>query len=266
VGEIATDSAAPSRPPATGSILVVEDDPSAARLLRAYLEPEGYRVNVAGDGEQALRDAHAARPAAILLDVLLPGIDGWEVLRRLKADPGLRDIPVVIITVVDEKDVGLALGAVDYLVKPIERDALLAALGRLLPTPPVPARPVRILAIDDEVTALDMIEQSLRPAGFEVLRADAGVAGIDLARRHRPDLVICDLVMPDPDGFAVVGELKADPATADIPIIILTGHDLSATDKDRLNGKVLGIVAKGSDAQEGLRAWLAHARVTADQR
>ena len=242
-----------------GTVLVVEDDPSAVRLLRAYLGPEGYTVRVAADGEHGLDDARAEAPMAILLDVLLPGIDGWEVLRRLKADPALRDIPVVIVTVVDEKDVGLALGAVDYIVKPIDRDALLASLGRLMLTTNVKTGTVRILAVDDEPAALDALEEALRPAGFEVIRAGGGRTGVEAARAERPDLVICDLVMPDLDGFGVVGELKSDPATADIPIIILTGHDLSPADKRRLNGKVLGIVSKGPDAQAGLRAWLVRA-------
>ncbi len=255
----ATGSLAAGRP---GSVLVIEDDPSAVRLLRAYLEPEGYTVRVAADGEHGLDDARVEAPAAILLDILLPGIDGWETLRRLKADPALRAIPVVIVTVVDEKDVGLALGAVDYLVKPIDRDALLASLDRLTFTTKVQTRTVRILAVDDEPAALDALEATLRPAGFEVLRADGGRIGVDRARARRPDLVICDLVMPDLDGFGVVGELKSDPATADIPIIILTGYDLTAADKRRLNGKVLGIVSKGPDAQAGLRAWLVRADVS----
>jgi len=250
---VMTETPAAGRP---GSVLVIEDDPSAVRLLRAYLAPEGYTVRVAADGEHGLDDARAEAPTAILLDVLLPGIDGWEVLRRLKADPVLRDVPVAIVTVVDEKDVGLALGAVDYLLKPIDRDALLVSLGRLTFTTKMQTRTVRILAVDDEPAALDELEGTLRPAGFEVLRASGGRTGVDRARDERPDLVICDLVMPGLDGFGVVGELKSDPATADIPIIILTGHDLSAADKHRLNGKVLGIVSKGPDAQEGLRAWL----------
>jgi len=241
------------------SVLVVEDDPSAVRLLRAYLEPEGYTVRVATDGQGGLEEARAEAPTAIILDVLLPGIDGWEVLRRLKADPVLRDIPVVIVTVVDEKEIGLALGAVDYIVKPIDRDALLASLGRLMLTTRVKTRTVRILAVDDEPAALDVLEATLVPAGFEVIRADGGRTGVDVARAERPDLVICDLVMPDLDGFGVVGELTSDPATAEIPILILTGHDLSAADKRRLNGKILGIVSKGPDAQAGLRAWLVRA-------
>ncbi|HEY3523813.1 MAG TPA: response regulator, partial [Candidatus Limnocylindrales bacterium] len=203
------------------SILVVEDDPSAVRLLRAYLEPEGYAVSVASDGETAIANAAAQAPDAILLDVLLPGMDGWEVLRRVKADPALRDVPVVIVTVVEEKEIGLALGAVDYLIKPIDREALLATLRRLLPRL-ANAERARILAVDDDPATLDAMEAALRPAGFDVVRADGGSSAIGLARSEPPDLVICDLVMPDVDGFGVVAALKSEPATRRVPIIILT--------------------------------------------
>jgi CheY-like chemotaxis protein len=184
-------------------------------------------------------------------------MDGWDVLRRLKADPALRDIPVVIVTVVEEREVGLALGAVDYLVKPIEREALLAILARLQLQPAAPRTALRVLAVDDEPAALSAIEAVLGPAGFEVTRALGGRQGVALATRDQPDLVICDLVMPDLDGFGVVGALRADPQTRDIPILILTGHDLTRDDKQRLAGKVMAIVEKGTDAQAGLRAWLA---------
>ncbi len=248
--------------PATGagSLLVVEDDPGAARLLRAYLEPVGYRVLVVPDGETALSRIAAERPSAVLLDVLLPGIDGWEVLRRLKADANLRDIPVVIVTIVDEREVGFALGAADYLIKPIDRDALLASLGRLRLTTPPPASRRSVVAIDDEPAVLDQLEEMLRPAGFDLVRATSGRDGVTATRRVLPDLVICDLVIPDLDGFAIVGELKSDPATTEIPIIILTGHDLTTADKARLNGNVRAIVTKGVDAQGGLSAWLAEVR------
>ncbi|HEU4672825.1 MAG TPA: response regulator [Candidatus Limnocylindrales bacterium] len=239
------------------SILVVEDDPSAVRLLRAYLEPEGYAVTVAADGETAIGAARERVPDAILLDVLLPGIDGWEVLRRLKADGALRAVPVVIVTVVEEKEIGLALGAVDYLIKPIDRDALLGTLARLLPRS---AERSRILAVDDDPATLDAVEAALTPAGFEVLRADGGSTAIRLARSERPDLVICDLVMPDVDGFGVVAALKAEPATRGVPIIILTSHDLTNADKERLNGNVLAVVSKGAEAQSGLREWLLRIR------
>jgi signal transduction histidine kinase/CheY-like chemotaxis protein len=238
-------------------VLVVEDDPSAVRLLRTYLEEGGYRVRVAHEGKQAIEETQLRPPSAILLDVLLPGIDGWEVLRRLKSDPNVRDVPVIMVTVVDEREVGLALGAVDYFVKPVDRAALMARLARYTFTTKVRQRPVRVLAVDDDPATLEVLQTSLGSAGFDVVAAPGGRAGLDAARRHPIDLVICDLLMPDLDGFAVVSALKADPETRAIPILILTAHDLSSADKERLNGKILGVVGKGGDAVAGLHEWLA---------
>jgi signal transduction histidine kinase/CheY-like chemotaxis protein len=238
------------------SVLVVEDDPAAVRLLRTYLESDGYAVAVAVDGESALDLAARSAPDAIILDVLLPGMDGWELLRRLKSEERLRDIPVIIVTVVDERDVGLALGAVDYFVKPVDRKALLDRLARYQFTTKVRQRPVRVLTVDDDSAALAMLDAALRPEGFTVVAAPRGRAALDLARDNQLDLVICDLLMPDLDGFGVVAALKAEPRTRDVPILILTAHELSASDKARLNGKILGVVGKGAAAEAGLREWL----------
>jgi len=259
-------SAHPAHPARTGGalpvpgggarVLIVEDDPSSVRLLQAYLADSGYEVTVAADGERGLELARADPPAAILLDVLLPGIDGWEVLRRLKSDPLVRDVPVVIVTVVDERNVGLALGAVDYFVKPIEREALIARLDRHTFTTKVKARRMQVLAVDDDPAALTMIDAALSPLGFAVRRAASGREGLDLATELRPDLVICDLLMPEIDGFEVVARLHEDPATSAIPILVLTAHELTESDKARLNGRVLGVVDKGESAARGLRDWL----------
>ena len=200
----------------------------------------------------------ATCPDAIVLDVLLSGIDGWEVLRRLKTDELLRDVPVVIVTVVDEREVGLALGAVDYLVKPVNRASLLDALARYTATTSRSGS-IRVLAIDDDPATLDMIEATLRPDGHDVTRATSGQAAIDIARHTPFDLVICDLLMPDLDGFGVVAELGADPRTRDLPILILTAHELTDLERTVLNGKVLGVAAKGETGSEGLRDWLARA-------
>ena len=237
---------------------MIEDDPGAVRLLREYLEPAGYQVRLAVDGETGLRMAREHRPAAIILDVLLPGADGWDVLRQLKVGPETRDVPVVIVTVVDERQVGLALGAVDYLVKPIERDALLASLARFAMEPQTPGsdRHLRVLAVDDEPSALALIRAALEPEGYEVLEAAGGREALERMRLEPIDLVVCDLVMPDVDGFEVIARLKANPETAPVPIVVCTAHDLSEADKARLSGNILGIVSKGSDAREGLRRWL----------
>jgi signal transduction histidine kinase/CheY-like chemotaxis protein len=238
-------------------ILVIEDEPSSARLLHTYLADGGYRVRLAHDGETGLELARERRPSAVVLDVLLPGMDGWEVLRRIKSDDALRDIPVIIVTVVDERGIGLALGAVDYLVKPIDREGLLACLDRFTFTTKVKTRPISVLAIDDEPAALDLIQGSLQPLGFGIRRAASALEGLALARTSPPDLVICDLLMPEIDGFEVVSQLHDDPATSGVPILILTAHTLSAAEKDRLNGRILGIAQKGDITGDGLRQWLA---------
>ena len=131
-------------------MLVIENDPPRPPLLRAYLEADGYGVRVAADGPSGLAEARVRPPAAILLDILLPGMDGWEVLRELKADPALRDIPVIVVTVVDERGLGLALGADDYFLKPVDREALLARLGRYSFTTKLRERTVWVLAVDDD--------------------------------------------------------------------------------------------------------------------
>ena len=257
-----------SRPPAVGAreVLIIEDGPSALRLLREYLEPAGYAVRAAADGEQGLALARERPPAAIILDVLLPTIDGWEVLRRLKADAKLRDVPVVIVTVVDEREVGLALGAVDYLVKPVQRDTLLSCLDRLSGTRGTDGSAVRVLTVDDEPAALALIGAALEGQGYEVIPALGGKEAVARVQRGGIDFIICDLVMPDLDGFGVIAALKADGATADIPILICTARDLSEADKARLNGQILGVVTKGSGAGDGLRAWLAAAISSKDSR
>ena len=252
---------------ATGpSILIIEDDPGAVRLLRAYLEAEGYHVEVATDGETGIAAAQGRAPDAIILDVLLPGIDGWEVLRRLKGDPGLRDVPVVVVTVVDERNVAMNLGAVDYFLKPVRREALLDRLSQYTFTTKVKMGRVRVLAIDDDPAARALVANALRPEGFEVVSAASGREGLDLALQDPPDLVICDLLMPDMDGYEVVDRLHANEATKDVTILILTGQDLSAADRERLNGKVAEVMRKGVDPRPAFAQWLRRASAAARRR
>ncbi len=247
-------------------ILVIEDDPGAVRLLRTYLEGEGYEVEVAANGEDGMAAAHRRTPDAIILDVLLPGIDGWEVLRRLKADPALRDLPVVVVTVVDERNVAMSLGAVDYFLKPVNPAALLARLGQYTFTTKVKQGRVRVLTIDDDPIARDLVTNALRPEGFDVVAAASGREGLDLALDEPPDLVICDLLMPDMDGYEVVDRLHANEATKDVTILILTGQDLSMADRQRLNGKVAEIVGKGGDPRPAFLRWLRRASAAAQRR
>ncbi len=248
------------------TVLVIEDDPGAVRLIRTYLENEGYRVVVAPDGEAGIAAARSAAPMAIVLDVLLPGIDGWEVLRRLKADASLRDIPVVVVTVIDERNVAMNLGAVDYFLKPVRPEELLTRLRQYTFTTKVKQRRVKVLAIDDDPTARDLVVEALRPVGFDVSAAASGREGLAMAMDDPPELVICDLIMPDVDGFEVVDQLRAHPATREATILILTGHELSTVDRQRLNGKVADVLGKAGDIRPSLAKWLERAAAAAQRR
>jgi signal transduction histidine kinase/CheY-like chemotaxis protein len=255
----AVPHAVPAPRPRGIEVLVIEDDPSAVRLLRTYLETDGYTVRVASDGEGGLAAARSARPSAIVLDVLLPGLDGWEVLRRLKADPEVRDIPVIVVTVVDERELGLALGAVDYYLKPVDRVALLSRLAGFTFMTKVHGHETRVLAIDDDPAALGLLRAALEPEGFALVTHTDPVAGLAAASAEEFDLIICDLVMPGMDGFEVIAHLQEDPRTSAVPILVLTARTLTRADKARLNGNILAIVEKGEDVRERLLEWMRRA-------
>ncbi|HEY3108958.1 MAG TPA: response regulator, partial [Chloroflexota bacterium] len=259
-----TDGASPGavRPagdPGQPLVLVVEDDARAANLLSLYLARGGYRTEVAGNGEQALAKARALHPFAITLDIDLPKMDGWEVLRALKDDPTTRDIPVVVVSIFDDEQLGYALGAVDYFVKPVDRQALLARLDRYGFANAAGARDVRVLVVDDEPSALELVAGMLEPAGFRVLQAGGGEEGIALARAERPDLLLLDLMMPDVNGFQVIETLKGDRATRDIPILVLTAKELTDADKKMLQRHVAAVFQKGTLARVDLLSWLENA-------
>ena len=232
-------------------ILVVEDNLAAATLLSGMLRRAGYRPHVVRDGRQAVAEARQLHPLAITLDLLLPELDGWEVLRQLKSTPETRDIPVVVVSVVDDRSLGIALGADDYLVKPVDRQALLDAVGRHARPAKPRSRAPRVLVVDSEEDALDRLDEELRPS-FSVLKARRGRDGVEMARRHRPDLVLLDLVGDEMAGFEVAAALKSDARTRDIPVLGMTSGDLSEADKTRLNGCVDVIVAKGQDGTSHL--------------
>jgi DNA-binding response OmpR family regulator len=224
---------------------VVEDDPQAVELLRLYLDGVGCRVEVAWDGEEGFAKAFQLHPALITLDLLLPKVDGWDLLVRLKGEPETREIPVVIVSIVEERGKGLALGAMDYLVKPVSREELMDVLQRVRLTRRRRREEVSILAIDDDPMAVELVEAILTGEGFRVLRAYGGEKGLTVARREMPALIILDLLMPEVDGFAVVERLCADPVTAAIPIVILTSKSLTPDEKVHLNGEIADLARKG---------------------
>jgi CheY-like chemotaxis protein len=177
-----------------------------------------------------------------VLDLYLPKLDGWDVLALLKADPSTSAIPVIIVSMVDERGKGFALGAADYLVKPVGREQVLTALNRAVALPGL--RPTAV-AIDDDAKALELVTAVLEPEGWTVLRAASGEDGVALTRSRRPSVVLVDLVMPGMDGFDVVAQLRGDPETAAIPIVILTAKALTWEDKERLRGQMSYVAKKG---------------------
>jgi signal transduction histidine kinase/DNA-binding response OmpR family regulator len=225
-------------------VLVVEDDPQAAELLRLYLAGAGYHVEVARDGEEGFAKACQLQPALMTLDLLLPKMDGWDLLVRLKGEPTTRGLPVVIVSIMDERGKGFSLGAADYLVKPVSREDLVDAVRRVSLTRPISVA-VTILAIDDDPMALELVDAILSREGFQILKAYGGEEGVAVARREMPALIILDLLMPEVDGFMVVERLRADPATATIPIIVLTSTHLTLEEKARLNGEIACLARKG---------------------
>ncbi len=231
-----------------GGVLIIEDDPAAAGLLSVQLQRGGYHVAVAGTGEQGLATARVCDPEAILLDIHLPGIDGWQVLAELKRDEHLRHIPVLIVSAHDDAEIGLVLGAVDYFVKPVDRTTLLTWMAQHGLIPSTTGRRLSVLAIDDDPHSRQLITATLSAEGIAVVTAAGGVDGLKTARACTFDLIICDLLMPDLDGFDVIAALHNDPATHGVPVVVLSAHTLSDADKTRLSGKVIAITGKTGDA------------------
>jgi signal transduction histidine kinase/DNA-binding response OmpR family regulator len=224
-------------------ILVVEDDPTAYETLSRDLAAAGYIPVRARRGEEVLALARTLQPAAITLDLVLPGLDGWEVLKELKGDSETRGIPVIIISMLDNRELGLTLGADDYFLKPVDRDQLLSRLESIL----FGARnePARILVIDDDPAVHLMLEEILAPQGFRVDHASTGREGLEEACLNPPDLIFLDLMMQGMDGFEVAAALRENSQTKDLPVLVLTAKDLSAPDRDRLRGKIAALMQKG---------------------
>jgi len=232
-------------------VLVVEDDAHAYELISMALASAGYLSVRARHGEEALRLARESRPIAITLDLVLPGVDGWEVLKTLKADAATRDIPVVIISRVDERDLGVALGADDYFVKPVDRDRLLDRVRQLTTSD---QSKIRLLLIDDDTSVHELLDEELTRLGYTIESAFNGETGLAAAKSNTPDVIILDLMMPGMSGFEVAGLLKDHPSTARIPILVLTSKEISADDRRELQSKVAACVQKGKSARDQLVA------------
>jgi CheY-like chemotaxis protein len=220
---------------------VVDDDPSVRSLLAKTLEKEGYRVISAGNGVEALALARAHRPQAITLDVLMPQMDGWGTLKELKADAGLRDIPVIMVTVLNERGMAIPLGAADFVTKPVDRQRLATILREHCASP----GSTSILVVEDDLPTREALCRTLVSMGYAAHAAVNGRSGLDwLAGHPAPGLILLDLMMPEMDGFEFLRELRQRPAFADVPVIVVTAKELSAEDVRILSGQTERIIAK----------------------
>jgi GAF domain-containing protein/DNA-binding response OmpR family regulator len=224
-------------------VLVVDDDAASRELLRRTLEADGVRVVEAAGGAEGIQLARQLRPALVTLDVLMPGLDGWAVLGALKGDPATADIPVILLTILDDRDLGYTLGAADYLTKPIERDRLLRAVCRHV-RKPSGSGSRRALVVEDDPATREMLGRLLQREGWTVDEAANGRIGLERVATVPPDLILLDLMMPEVDGFEFVERLRAEPAWRTIPILVITAKELTAAERLRLNGWVEQVLQK----------------------
>jgi CheY-like chemotaxis protein len=230
------------------TVLVIDDDPAVRDFMTRSLASEGVRVVTAADGEEGLRLAAELRPAVIFLDVLMPRMDGWAVLSALKADRGLAGIPVVMMTIVNEKEMGYVLGAAEYLSKPIDRDRLAALLRKYR----VVGRAAQVLLVEDDEPTRQVIHRALARQGWTVVEAENGRVGLGRVAQHAPQLILLDLLMPEMDGFEFLTELRKNEAWQPIPVVVLTSKDLTPEERRLLSGNVEKILQKGAYGREAL--------------
>ena len=233
-------------------VLVVDDDPGALDLLGRSLQKAGVRVVTASDGQEALNLARTLHPAAITLDVLMPGMDGWEVLRELKADDKTRDIPVIMVTMTDDRELGYSLGATEFLIKPVQRGRLVELLERHA----TGETERRALVVDDMTENREMLRRALEKEGWKVTEAENGQVALELLHDLTPSLILLDLMMPVMDGFEFVMEMRKLNASNAIPIVVVTAKDLTEEDRRRLNGDVVGLIEKGGVGRDAMLAQL----------
>jgi signal transduction histidine kinase/DNA-binding response OmpR family regulator len=233
-------------------VLVVDDDPNALDLLGRTLQEAGVRVVTASEGHEALHLARTLQPAAITLDVLMPGIDGWEVLRELKADPATQDIPVIMVTMTDDRALGYALGATEFLTKPVERAQLVQLLARYSSED----GERHALVVDDKSENREVLRHALEEEGWQVSEAENGQVALEKLAEQTPSLILLDLMMPVMDGFEFVMEMHKLDLPSAIPIVVVTAKDLTEEDRRRLNGDVAGLIEKGGLDRESVLAQL----------
>jgi CheY-like chemotaxis protein len=229
-------------------VLVIDDDPDALDLLTRALRDVDVKVVTASDGETALELARSLRPAAITLDVLMPGMDGWEVLQELKGDDATRDIPVFMVSMTGDRQLGYALGATEFLTKPVRREQLVRLLDRH--TSEDGARDA--LVVDDRAENRAVLRRALEREGWLVAEADNGAVALEKVAERQPALILLDLMMPVMDGFDFVMEMRRTEAGRRVPIVVVTAKELTEDDRRRLAGNVEGLIEKVGLGREAL--------------
>jgi signal transduction histidine kinase/CheY-like chemotaxis protein/ligand-binding sensor domain-containing protein len=232
-------------------VLVVEDEDVAYSTLATYLQAAGYVSIRARNGDEAMRLARSIKPVAVTLDIVLPGAQGWDVLRALKADAATSELPVIIVSMIDNRELGLAFGADDYFVKPVDWTRFMRRLREIVVRTSAPKRP-HLLLIDDDVSIHDVLEAELTKQGYLIEKAFSGAEGLEKAAKSLPDVIILDLAMPGMSGFDVAAHLKQSEVTARIPILAFTAKELTDADREQLRGGFIAVVAKGSSAGKRL--------------
>jgi CheY-like chemotaxis protein len=229
-------------------VLVIDDDVDTRQVLKRFLNRKGFYVECASNGEEGLRLAKELHPMAIILDVMMPGMDGWAVLSTLKSKPDLSDIPVVMLTIVDDKNLGYTLGASDYMIKPVDRERLTEILAKFRNVP----SPRSALVVDDEEADRKMLTQILERERWSVIQAEDGVVALEQVAKHRPDLILLDLMMPRMNGYQFVTELHKHDDWRSIPIIVVTAKDMSTEERIALDGYVEKVLPKHALTQDSL--------------
>ncbi|HEX6898113.1 MAG TPA: response regulator [Thermoanaerobaculia bacterium] len=247
-------------------VLIVEDDPDASALLSQTVASAGYRFRLAPSGSVGLELARQLQPAAITLDVMMPGMDGWRVLQALKADPRTQEIPVIVCSIVDNRALGYRLGASAYLLKPVDPEQLTLLL-RSVGGPELPEEDGYVLVVDDEHGVRELLTTALRKAGYRVRPVASGEAALAAIAQAVPQAVISDLIMPHGmSGFELIARLRHDPRTEHTPVLILTGKDLTPEDRRLIVDQIAEVIRKGdllmSDLQTRLRETLEELGVT----
>ena len=232
-------------------VLAIDDDPTATELLERFLTKEGFQVRTAQSGAEGLALARELNPAVVTLDVMMPEMDGWSVLSALKADPQLADIPVVMVTLLANQSLGFALGAADYLTKPVERGRLMQAVQKYRASAETP----RVMIVEDDVANREMLGRQLEKEGWQVAELANGRMALEQIPQYRPNLVLLDLMMPEMDGFEFLNKFRQNPDWETIPVIVITAKDLTSEEHQKLvDHHIATIYQKGAYDRQSMLA------------